>query len=357
MASSIQFSPFTSIFDHKPAGTIVVGKPGSGKSFFLISVAVNALMMNQKFYAIDPKNDLGVIAKQFPDKVEYIDINNVKPGALDPFSVFEEIDATTISAVTSIICGGLSSEEIVAITPIIQDYVNMATRPNSIRPTFKTFTDYLYASDSDVARSVATKLKINEKSKYGKLIFSEDSVKALDFNEQSKIISLLGMDLPQTMDMSKVSEDQKFNAAIVFIICKLLKNMLSHDKYPRLFIMDEAHIAFQSPAFKTIIDEFLVLGRSLRIATALASQNITHFDKTISQHIANKFCFSSSATEARAFVDMFSNDIDMSTNVDAIVRAIGSFEQGTCYYIDSSNKSGYIQIKSPIVENMLANNS
>ena len=49
MASSIQFSPFTSIFDHKPAGTIVVGKPGSGKSFFLISVAVNALMMNQKF--------------------------------------------------------------------------------------------------------------------------------------------------------------------------------------------------------------------------------------------------------------------------------------------------------------------
>ena len=111
--------------------------------------------------------------------------------------------------------------------------------------------------------------------------------------------------------------------------------------------MDEAHIALKNPSFSSIIDEFLVLGRSLNVPTVLATQNPTHVPIGISQLVANKFCFKSSTVEAKAFLDMFFNkDSEKMADFESIIYQIGQFESGSCFYIDSENRSGIFKVTS-----------
>ena len=343
MSTTVLYSPFTSIFENGAAGTALVGKPGSGKTFSLLNIMANAIMMEQRIFCIDPKDDAGVLTSVYPDKLQYIDINNITPGALNPFTVIQHVDTNTIVSVISIICGGFSSEESVAVTPIINDFVQR----NRIgaRSSFADVADYLYANDNHYAQAIGTKLKIHKDSKYGPLLFGHAGLNINLGGQKSKIISLHGMDLPKSNGV--VTEVQKFNSAIVYIICRMLKDVLTAGNYPTLFVLDEAHIAFQNPSFAAIVDEFLVLGRSLNVATVLASQAVSHYPDQIAQLIATKFCFRSSTQDAEEFMKKFYNqDGDDTADIRSIVHAIGDFNPGDCFMIDSRNRTGIFHFTS-----------
>lgn len=341
--STIHFSPFNSIFENKASGTAIFGSPGSGKTYFLLNVAANALMMNQKLFALDPKDDLGVLSDIFPN-VEYIDINNIKPGALNPFKVIKNLDTNILLSIISIICDGISDDQMISITPIINDFINKHKRTKS-DVSFADVADYLYANDNIQAQSIGTKLQIHRDSKYGSLLF-EESDNSIEFNSNSKIISLHGMDLPKAMD-SKISEEQKFNSGIVYIICKMLRDLLTDGCYPTMFVMDEAHIALRNKSFNDILDEFLILGRSLCVPTVLATQNPSHLPDSISQLIASKFCFKSSSKEASIFLDMFFNKSEEGmADFNSIIYQVSQFQSGQCFFIDSENRSGIFKVTS-----------
>ena len=55
--STIKWSPTTAQMVNNAPGTIVVGSPGSGKTFALLNIAANCLGIGQRVIAIDPKND------------------------------------------------------------------------------------------------------------------------------------------------------------------------------------------------------------------------------------------------------------------------------------------------------------
>lgn len=350
--ASIQFNPFTAIWENGAPTTVIVGSPGSGKTFFTLNQVANCLILSCRVFAIDPKNDLGVIAKVFPE-VEYININDVRPGALNPFKVIKNIDTNFISSLISIICGGLSDSQIVSITPIINDFVNKFKRSGA-HVSFSDVADYLYANDNTDAQTIGTKLQIHRDSKYGPLLFEEGD-DSLKFDSHSKIISLHGMDLPKSQD-KKLSEVQKFNSGIVYIICKILRDLLTEGGYPTLFVMDEAHIAFKNEDFMNIIDEFMVLGRSLNVATILATQNASHFPGGIAQLVSSKFCFKSSTSEAENFLNMFFNkDGSNSADFDSIIYQIGQFSTGDCFYIDSQNRSGIFHVTSLLGNDVTSN--
>lgn len=350
--ASIQFSPFTAIFENKAAGSIITGSPGSGKSFFLLNLLANACLTSQRIFAIDPKNDLGILSDIFPE-VNYIDINNIQPGGLNPFIAIDNLDTSTLVSIISTICGGLDNKQIVAITPIVNDFIIRNNRYSDI-PSFADVANYLYANDNEEAQAIGTTLKMNEDSKYGALLFGR-SKEALKFSNTSQIISLLGMDLPKVND-SNYNQEQKFNSGIVFILCKILRNLLTNNKYPTLMCLDEAHIAFQNQAFQTIINEFLILGRSLNVATLLASQNVTHFPDSIAQLISSRFCFKSSNNEAREFLNLFNNETsENASDYNSIISAIGDFETGTCFYIDSCNRSGIFHVTSNLGNDITSN--
>lgn len=357
--SSIQFSPFNAIFENKAAGTAIIGKPGSGKSFFLLNLMANAYIMEQRIFAIDPKDDLGVLCDVFQD-IEYININDIKPGALNPFKVIKNIDTNTLSSIISIICGNLSDSQIVAITPIINDFINKYKRnlKGSANLSFADVADYLYANDNHEAQTIGTKLQTHRDSKYGPLLFeSSTNSEIYHFDSKSKIISLFGMDLPKYAGNNmKLTEVQKFNSGIVYIICRMLKDVLTKGKYPTMFVMDEAHIAFQNESFASIVDEFLILGRSLNIPTILASQSVNHYPKDIAQLISSKFCFKSSTSEAESFLKMFLNDdSNNSADFNSIIYQIGNFSSGDCFFIDSENRSGIFRVTSLLSDNITSN--
>ena len=102
---TVQFSPFTSIFENGSAGTVLVGSPGSGKTYFLLNVLTNCVLMKQRIFGIDPKNDLGVLSEIFPDEVEYIDINDIKSGALNPFTVLRDFNTITLNKNNATVIG------------------------------------------------------------------------------------------------------------------------------------------------------------------------------------------------------------------------------------------------------------
>ena len=353
--ASVQWSPFTAIFENKAATSVVIGSPGSGKSFFLINIIANSLMFEQRCFAIDPKNDLGVLVDVFPDKIEYIDINDITPGALNPFKVLKTIDTNTIASIVSIICGGLTDQQTVSITPIINDFV-IRFRKSTHMVSFSDIADYLYANDNPDAQAIGTKLQIHRDSKYGSLLFdSDETAGTLKMSDGSKIISMHGMDLPKKGG-DKMTEEQKFNSAIVFIICKMLRDLLTEGGYPTLFVMDEAHIAFQNPSFEQIIDEFMVLGRSLNVPTLLASQSVHHYPKTIAQMVSSAFCLKSSTQDANDFLNMFySRDGDGLADYEGIISRVSTFNTGDCFMIDSSQRSGIFHITSMLGDDVTSN--
>ena len=350
--------------------TIVVGSPGSGKTFALLNIAANCLGMGQRVIAIDPKNDFDKLYNVNPS-INIIDINKIRPGALNPFEFLKKIDekgkvkfidTATLMTIIEIMCGKLDRHTIIGITPIVTDFVTKAKTTGDYYD-MQDVADYLYANQNESAQTVGTMLKMFEDNKYGKLLFTrETNVKPLVLSStDSMVISLHGLSLP---DYSKKPEDydanERFTSAILYIITTKLLDILSGDnKVPTTLICDEAHLLFGNKEMGAIIDRFLVLGRSLNVATVLASQGISHFPKGIANYITTKFMFKSSMEEAQLFLDAFdTSKINPSSaiDVDSIVSSAINFPTGTCFMIDRLNRNGIIRIKSIYDVSLLTSN-
>ena len=90
--STIKWSPITAMADNMAPGTIVCGSPGSGKTFAMLNFAANALGMGQRVIIIDPKNDFNKLLNVNPH-INIIDINNIKPDALNPLEFLKKKNA------------------------------------------------------------------------------------------------------------------------------------------------------------------------------------------------------------------------------------------------------------------------
>lgn len=357
---TVQYSPFTAVFENGASGSVITGSPGSGKTFFLLNVLSNCVLMKQRIFAIDPKDDLGVLSEVFPGEIEYIDVNNIQPGSLNPFAVLDDINTITLTSIISIICGGLTSKQKTSVTPILNDFINRSRR----RPKSVSFTDvanYLYAHDDSNAREVGVALEIVKDSKYGKLLFTddleEDKTNDFVFTAKSKIVSLHGMDLP-VANAKKITEEQRFNSAIVYIICKMIRQKLVSGGYPTLITIDEAHIAYQNEDFAKLIDDFLVLGRSLNCPTILASQSTGHYPDGIDQFVSSRFCFKSSTKNALQFLNTFlpTDELEgVSSDYGKIASKINNFNTGECFYVDKKNRAGFVKIVSSFDSSVTSN--
>lgn len=347
--STIRWQPMSAIWTNGAAGTVVVGSSGSGKSVYLQTVLVNSLRMQQRVVAIDPKNDLQKIKNIYPS-INIIDINNIRNGALNPFTFLGNIDTSTIVSIIEIICGKLTTEEERAITPIVQDFVIKFKR-DGVYVDMQDVAEYLFSRDNKYATGIGSRLKALADNKYGKLLFTrEENVEPLKLsNTDSFILTLHGMALPDyAVKVEDYTPSQRFTSAVVYILTlKLLELLSSKNSVPTVFCCDEAHLLFGNKAMASIIDRFLVIGRSLGFATILASQGISHFPKDIANHISTKFIFKSSLDESKLFLEKFDttqlgdNAIDRASVVGMITS---NFHTGDCFMIDKLNNSGVLHI-------------
>lgn len=368
--STIKWSPTSAHLANNAPGSLIIGSPGSGKTFALLNFCANALGMGQRVIAIDPKNDFTKLYN-VNKSINIVDINKIRPGALNPFEFLKKIDkngkvthidTATLMTIIEIMCGKLSPDIIIDITPIVTDFVTKSKNSDDY-VDMQDVADYLYSNPSKAAQTVGTMLKMFEDNKYGKLLFTrETNVNPLVLSDKdSMIISLHGLSLP---DYNKKAEDydanERFTSVILYILTNKLMDILSADsKIPTTLVCDEAHLLFGNKEMAAIIDRFLVLGRSLNVATILASQGISHFPKGIAQYITTKFMFKSSIEEAQLFLDTFdTSKIDASNAIDveSIISSATKFPTGVCFMIDRKGRSGIIRIKSIYDINLLTSN-
>lgn len=367
--STVRWSPTTAQMVNNAPGTIIVGAPGSGKTFAILNFGANCLATGQRVIAIDPKNDLDKLHNIYP--INIIDINKIRPGALNPFEFLKKVDkngnvtfvdTTTIMTIIEILCGKLSRDIIINVTPIVTDFVTRARNTGEYYD-MQDIADYLYSNQSESAQQVGTLLKMFEDNPYGKLIFTrETNVQPLVLSPtDSMVISLHGLSLP---DYSKKPEDydanERFTSAILYIITSKLLDILSNDsKIPTTLICDEAHLLFGNKEMGAIIDKFLVLGRSLNVATILASQGISHFPDGIANYMTTKFMFKSSMEEAKLFLEKFDTskiNPAAALDINSIIAAATNFPTGVCFMIDRLNRNGTIKIESIYDINLLTSN-
>ena len=350
--------------------TIVVGAPGSGKTFFLLNIAANALGIGQKVIVIDPKNDFDKLLNVNPN-IDIVDIENIKPDALNPMEFLkrhnadgtvEFIDTATLMTIIEIMTGKLDQGAIIAITPIVTDFVTRAKQRGEY-VNMLDVANYLFANPNENAQQIGTQLKMFEDNKYGPLMFAsgaEGSPLELSAT-RSMIITLHGLDMPDyNKSVNDYTPSERLTSAILFVITKKLLEILTQDsKIPTVLICDEAHLLFSNKEMAQVIDKFLVLGRSLNVATVLASQGITHFPDGISNYITSKFMFKSSIDEAEAFLDAFdTSKINPANAIDtnSVLSAVTSFKTGQCFMIDRLGRNGIIAIKSNYDIKLLTSN-
>lgn len=359
--STIHWLPSTSIFHNDSSGNLILGSPGAGKSFFLLNTMANCLGMRQRVIGIDPKNDLMKL-KNISNEIEIIDINKIRDGALNPFTFLDRIDATTLLTIIEMICGKLERSDIISITPIIKDFVTEYKRDNEYKD-MQDVADYLFGNQNESAQMIGSVLRLNEDSKYGRLLFTREThVEPLYLpRDKSFIISIQGMSLPSySTKIEDYTAEQRFTSAIVFIIIKKLEEILSgKNKIPVNLVLDEAHVLFGNPEMSRVIHNFLALGRSLNISTILASQGMSHFPDTIPQFISSKFMFRSAMNEVEAFLDVYdTSKLDMTKSLDKenVMNGIINLNPGECFYIDRSARHGFCKIISNYPVELLTSN-
>lgn len=348
---TVCWSPMSGIFDNKSAGTVIIGGPGSGKTFGVLNLASNCLLTNQRIIVLDGKNDTLVLKKIYP-KIDIVDINNVKDGGLDPFKVIKNVSSNVILSVIECITGKLTKEMRLSISPIIQDFVKENKRYEDQHVRFKDLVNYLYSHRNTDAQSVATAINLHKDSEYGRFLLgdNEDDKDDFELSNNSQIISLFGMSFPSSDRDDNLKPEERFTSAIMYIICYKLNQILKEDSsIPTVLFLDEAKILFADQSLAKIVEDFLVLGRSLNTATVLATQNITHIPDSLSNLFSTKFMFRSQSSQAEEFLRRFNNSDDSGDskmNERTIVSYVASCDSGNCFMIDPWDRGGFIRITS-----------
>lgn len=330
-------------------------------TFAMVNFAASCISMGQRIIAIDPKDDFIKLQNIMKD-VEVIDVNDIRPGSLNPFTFLRDCTAITLMTIIEILLGDITREDKNALIPILTDFMTDFRKYGNYTD-LQDVVDFLHSSRNDTARAIGQNLRLNQESKFGKLLFTrERDIEPLYLPEdKSLVISILGMALPPYgKHPTEYNAEERFSSAILYILTSKLREILStKSRIPTTIFCDEAHSLFANEQMSEIISEFLRKGRSLNIAMVLGSQAVGSFPDDISQYISTKFCFKSSMEDAGQFLDKFDvSKLDPSKAIDrpSVIGTIAELPTGCCYMIDWKNRSGIIRIVSIYDISLLTSN-
>lgn len=295
----VYFSPMTAIYQNLSSGTVLVGLPGRGKTNLLRKILGNAIDSGCIIIAVDPKNDLRELLEDYPDLLN-IDILSQSNTTLDPFFV-ESMSALDIISFMNVLMPD-KKEMIDGIIPIIQDFVLKRDRSGEDLGLMD-LSRYLYGHSSDNARKIGIHLNLISDDSVGKSFFGKRGDKAINISRESQVITLGAINI----DADPNTQAGAVSASVMYMVVYMLNQAMSLnvEKHPIIVAIDEFKIASASDEVVKIVEKLLVLGRSLRVATIIASQNITHIDEKLSGMFANQFAFTMSDEEAKIFSKRF----------------------------------------------------
>lgn len=313
LSAPVFFDPHYPISLNKPPVTLITGSPGSGKTFTAEILAGHSSVMNKLTYVIDPKGDFislkklertGQINKTtiwsiFTNE-DNSEISEENFGMLDPFYLTENMKDNVLIVVDVItsLMGKITQKQSLALLPIIQDVADLE------QPSLAKVVRELQRNQDDEIRSLGSKLGLTLDTSVAKLIVADKKAAENPFanSEGLMIVSLLGLNLPAS---GTKEEDYTNTERLAAVIMQLLTQLILESmktkptRVLKTLFIDEAWVVFGNKAGKRLIDSVALLGRSLNMATILATQSPSHLQSledgeatsTLDMTISTRFAF------------------------------------------------------------------
>lgn len=340
--SPVFYDPNTPAFNNRPAVTTVTGEPGAGKTFFALNVTGANAMLGKTVVALDPKGDfLSLLNLKDDIGIDNYNVWNLrkgKAGLLDPFYMSSDPEEQKSLAleVIDIFVGGIPSEELTALSPILKD---MCESPE---PSLYSVVDKLKASKKQAARNLGTQLDLLRTLPFAKLCFAPTTIKreTLSLEAGLTIVSMVGLELPK--EGNPVERKEKFSAGILFLLTDYVRRIMNDEdsKRPKLVLIDEAHALFASDKGVRVVKELALLGRSKNLSLIMISQNDSHFAKlNIENTQSTKFAFRTSKQDAKNIIKAM--ELPENEGFESILTKL---DPGECLMMDFTGRYSTVQI-------------
>lgn len=336
------YDTHTQIVNNNPPGTLITGAPGSGKTFFALTITAMSTILGKTTIVLDPKGDFLSLANIREDigRFSIWDLAAGRPGLLDPFYMTSD-PSDKISLVIEVIdlfVGGLKDEQVTVLSPIVKDVV---TEPN---PSLQKVVDELRGSQKQTARDLGTQLDLLQKMPFAKLCFAPGTSKRpeVSLDKGLTVITLVGLNLPG--EKGPVTRNEFLASGILFLLTDFIRRIMMNDNTtsPKTLVIDEAHAVLSSEVGARTIKNIALLGRSKYLSLVLITQNNSHLEKLdIENTIATRFAFRSDRKEAIEITGAM--ELPRNEGFEDIVV---NLEPGECLMKDFTKRYSTVQISS-----------
>lgn len=374
--------------EHLSSNMVVLGKPGSGKSYACKSIIAQLASCNTRVFILDPESEYGKLATSFGGKV--LDVSSGKYGKLNPFHIIQTEDDENCDGTSNdyfshlqfleefyrVILPGINSDSIELLNKITQElyerfgitaFSDVKKIPAEKYPTFDdlgTLIDGKLESEIDEYNRGCLKVLVNYVAKFrsgGR--YSNLWNGATSFNPQENFV---------VFDFQKLlaNKNNVVANAQMLLIVKWLENEIVRNKdynakngtKRRLVVaIDEAHL-FVDEKYPVALDFMASLAKRIRKYEGMLI--------TITQSVKDLAGTPEIARKSQALIDVCQYSLifslspnDMSDLCELYSHAgqINEAEQqyilhnkrGTAFFITSPSKRTNIEIvTSDYIENL-----
>lgn len=296
----VHFSPHVAMARNSPPGVAIVGSPGGGKSFLAFTLAYQAALQGVWTIYIDPKADakpMGMLPGL--GKAKVFDLREGNDGMLDPFSLGDTIPEMVLLALetVSLMLGGHLSDE--REEALIEALNRVAVEPT---PSLSRVVEVLVANTANAAaRSLGLVLSTMQDLPFARLCFSPRGGDKIRPEDGLTVITLLGLDLPDSeAEQSDYSYGNRLAVSVMYLLTTYARRlMLSADKnHPKAIFIDEAWAITSTPQGAKLVPEVARMGRSHNTALVVVTQNAGDLvQQSVTNSISTVFAFRAKAKD------------------------------------------------------------
>lgn len=345
----------------------VCGDLGSGKSFFLKTVASHAISRGEKLVVVDHSDNQEWLnlARRLTD-VGVIDFTAPEV-SLDPLRIFAENPSEAQESAHALICSLLQISPTEAAVAH-HELMRMA-RGEIELPTMKALVEHLWSDEVDErnrakATELAQMLEIFLHNRFAAAFFDTE-LPVMDFDHQATVFCTAGLNLPSEREMERaevnLSLDKVVGQAVYDYLARVSKSIsYADDSQEVLFIVDECHHMTGSGQGEDIIIDMVKTGRKHKAAVGLGTHVASEFgSQRLRALLPQRFVFRhqdpDSAREnlrwldesylEQAYVDLLTKDM---SPIDPKTDEVPMDRRGECLYRDHVNRVALVQVIGPL---------
>lgn len=326
-------------------GVAITGSPGSGKTFYALTLTYQSVLSGAWTIYIDPKADARDMVR-LPGLAgaKVLDLRNGNPGILDPFTIgATKAERKNLALETLFLfLGGMNSLTSDQQTQLAQA-VDRVTEYRA-HPTLNDVVSFLQGNAE--TRNMGTKIAVLRELPFSQLCFAPPTTETVPLNPEDglTIFTLLGLSLPNAGEQAE-ENSQRLGIGIMNLLVEYTSQLMANsDKsHPKTLVIDEAWAIVSTKQGVDLVKKFARMGRAHNVALLMISQNSGDLSKEgISNSIGTRFAFK--ATEPQEIDDVLTfMNLEHSEGNRDVVR---NLRTGECLMRDWSGRVARVQVDS-----------